>query len=271
MDNAPVSGVIHIGYDQLALASLFVVAVAILITVLKLGVTRKYLLSAARAFGQVLLLGYIMSWLFDQHMLALTIAIIALMSGIAALTAAKRNTNAPGMIAPVAFIVMFVVGLIIAFIVTSFIVRVNPWYSPRYAIPLTGMILGNAMGSMAIALERVFNDLDVRTNEIRSLVALGATPWEAALPSIRAALKAGIVPSMNILATAGIVFIPGMMSGQVLAGVNPLNAAPYQIVVSFMISAGDIVAATAAIIWVYRRRFTADGVYIEKAFSNHRS
>lgn len=271
MNSAHASSVVVVQPWQLALACGFIIGAAVLITVLKLDVTKKFLFSALRAFIQVLLLGYLLSWLFGLDNVALTISIIAIMSGVAALTASRRNSNVPGMLAPVAFTVLFAVGLTITFIVTAGIIQVEPWYAPRYAVPLAGMVLGNSMGALAIALERVFSDLDARTDEIRGLIALGATPWEVALPSMRAALRAGIIPSMNTLATAGIVFIPGMMSGQVLAGVNPMTAAPYQIIVSFMITAGDISAATAGVMWVYRRRFTDAGVYLEKAFSHHRS
>jgi len=228
-------------------------------------VTRQYLFAAIRAAAQILLLGYVMSWIFGLTSFMLVLGVIAFMTGVAAFTVARRNTSAPKSIAPVAFVIMFAVALVIVLIVANVIIGVVPWYDPRYLIPLAGMILGNAMSGMAIALERMFNDMDMRTDEIRSLVALGATPWECAKASIQSALRAGIIPNINTLATIGIVFIPGMMSGQVLAGVNPMTAAPYQIIVSFMISAADVACATAVVMWMYRHRFAENGMYLDSS------
>jgi putative ABC transport system permease protein len=128
------------------------------------------------------------------------------------------------------------------------------------------MVLGNSMTGIALSLERVFADLDARSGEIRAMTALGATPWEAAHPSVRAALRAGLIPAINSMAAAGIVFIPGMMTGQILAGADPLEATKYQIVVMLMVAAAEIVGAALAVLMSYRRRFSADGVYLEKGF-----
>jgi putative ABC transport system permease protein len=247
------------------MASGFIIATAVVLTVLKLNATRQYIFAAVRAAAQLLMLGFVMSWIFGLTSFRWVLAVIALMTGVAAFTVARRNPTAPKTIAPVAFIIMFVVVLIIVMIVANLIIGVAPWFDPRYLIPLSGMILGNAMSGMAIALERMFDDLDKRTDEIRSLVALGATSWECAKTSIRSALRAGIIPNINTLATIGIVFIPGMMSGQVLAGINPVTAAPYQIIVSFMISAGDVACATAVVIWMYRSRFSETGMYLDSS------
>jgi len=259
------SGVITVSPLHLALAFGFVIATAIVLRTFKLKVTRQYLFAAVRAATQVLLLGYIMSWIFGFSNFMMVIGVIACMTGVAALTVARRNTTAPKTIAPIAFIIMFVVALCVVMIVANVIIKVSPWYDPRYLIPLSGMILGNAMSGMAIALERMFNDLDMRTDEIRALVALGATPWECAKSSIQSALRAGIIPNINTLATIGIVFIPGMMSGQVLAGIDPMRAAPYQIIVSFMISAADVACAAAVVLWMYRYRFNETGMYLDSS------
>jgi putative ABC transport system permease protein len=259
------SGVITVSPLHLAITFGFVIATAIVLAALGLRVWRQYLFAAVRAGAQVLLLGYILSWIFGLTSFMLVLGVIALMTGVAAFTVARRNTTAPKSIAPVAFVIMFAVVVCVVMIVANVIIGVHPWYDPRYLIPLSGMILGNAMSGMAIALERMFSDMDMRTDEIRSLVALGATPWECARASIRSALRAGIIPNINTLATIGIVFIPGMMSGQVLAGIDPMTAAPYQIIVSFMISAADVACATAVVLWMYRHRFSENGGYLDSS------
>ncbi|HSQ22154.1 MAG TPA: ABC transporter permease, partial [Coriobacteriia bacterium] len=118
----------------------------------------------------------------------------------------------------------------------------------------------------ALAVERLFADLDARSAEILGLTALGAGVGESARPSVRTALTAGLVPTINAMAAAGVVFIPGMMTGQVIAGADPLEAAKYQIVVMLMIAAATSIGAIASVMLMYRKRFTADGVYLEKGY-----
>ena len=256
-------GVITVSPLHLALASVFIIATAILIARLKLGITRQYLFAAARAAGQLLFLGFVLAWIFQLDSALPVLGVIAFMTGVAAFTVARRNPSAPRSILPIAFVVLLGVAFVIVMIVANVIIGIDPWFDPRYFIPLAGLILGNAMSGVAIALERMFNDLDTRTDEIRSLVALGATPWECARSSIRDALRAGIIPNINTLAAIGLVFIPGIMSGQVLAGINPAVAAPYQIIVSFMISAADCACSTTVVLWMYRYRFTESGIYLD--------
>ena len=120
------------------------------------------------------------------------------------------------------------------------------------------------MSAIAVAIDRLFSDLDSRSDEMFTLVALGATAREAAFPSIKAAIAAGMTPVLATMSAAGIVTIPGMMSGQLLAGADPLAAAKYQIVVMLMLSAANTIAIVMACFLTYRKRFAADGYYLDK-------
>lgn len=246
---------------QLALTTVFVVAVLLLIAVMKLGLAKQFAIASLRTYVQVLLLGYALSWIFKLDSGLVILGILMFMTGVAALISAKRvnESGIPGTILPTLFGVLFIVMLVITFTVTGLIVQVGPWYKPQYVIPIAGMVLGNSMTGMSIALERLFRDMELRRDEINGLVALGATPREAADSSIRAALRAGLIPGINSLSAAGIVFIPGMMSGQILAGASPLQAAPYQIIVLLMISCADIFGSTAAVLLTFRRNFDNQG------------
>jgi putative ABC transport system permease protein len=93
------------------------------------------------------------------------------------------------------------------------------------------------------------------------LTALGATPWESAQTSVRSSVKAGMIPIINSMAAAGLVFIPGMMTGQVLAGVDPVQATGYQIVVMLMIAAATGLGTIGAVMLAYRTAFDEEGVY----------
>ncbi len=263
-ETATTGGVIVIGWWQLLLATGLMVLVGALSVALKLGVAKQLAIATARTYAQLLLLGLALGWIFGLDSPYAVIAIIVLMTAVAAATIAKRAPDAPVGTSRIAFLAMLGVGMFVTFFVTGVIVQVEPWYLPRYVIPIAGMVLGNSMNGIALSVERTYSDLDTRSDEILALTALGATPWEAAFPSIRVALRAGLIPGINTLSAAGIVFIPGMMAGQLLAGADPLAAAPYQIVVMMMVAAADVLGSVATVLLTYKRRFTADDIFIER-------
>ena len=257
-------GVVLIGWPQLLLASGFVVVTGALALWMQLGVTKDLAIGAVRTYVQLLLLGLVLGWAFQADRWYWVVGILAIMTVAAARIILKRAPDAPSGLFLAAVTSMAVTGITVTFAVTGLVIGADPWYSPRYVIPIAGMVLGNSMTGIALSLERVFADLDARKDEIRAMTALGASPWEAAHPSVRAALRAGLIPAINSMAAAGIVFIPGMMTGQILAGADPLEATKYQIVVMLMVAAAEIVGAALAVLMSYRRRFSADGVFLEK-------
>ena len=258
------TGVIAIGWPQLLLATGFMVVTGGIALAMGLGLTKSLWLATARTYLQILALGLVLRWVFRIDSPWLVIALVGFMTLMSAVTIVGRAPDAPEGVLSRTFFAVSVTGLIVTFAVTGLVVRVDPWYLPRYVIPIAGMVLGNSMNGIALALERTFADLDAREDEILALTALGATPWEAARPSIRSALRAGMIPGINTLSAAGIVFIPGMMTGQVLAGADPMVAAPYQIVVMVMVATADVLGSTLAVLLTYRRRFTHEGVFLEK-------
>ncbi len=259
-----VGGVILIGPWQLATATLFVIFVGVLSIRLSLGITKDLAIATVRTYVQLLALGFVLRWVFGIDSPWLVVGLVLLMVLAAARILVKRSPDAPPGIFGSAFVSMALTGFLITFSVTGVIIQVEPWYLPQYVIPLAGMVIGNSMNGIALALERMFADLDRREDEVLALTALGATPWEAAHPAIRDALRAGLIPTINSMAAAGIVFIPGMMSGQILAGADPVTATGYQIVVMLMVAAATALGSVMALVLTYRRRFSADGVFLEK-------
>jgi putative ABC transport system permease protein len=262
---ADTSGVIQIGWQGLAIATLFVVFVGALSIRLSLGLTKDLLVATVRTYVQLGVLGFVLRWVFGVNQPWLVIGVMALMVLSAGQIVVKRSPDAPSGIFGSAALSMALTGFIVTFAVTGVIVRVDPWYLPQYVIPLAGMVLGNSMTGIALAIERVYSDLDARSDELLALIALGATPWEAAHPSIRGALRAGLIPTISSMAAAGVVFIPGMMAGQILAGADPVVATGYQIVVMLMVAAATALGSVLALLLTYRRRFDSDGAFVEKA------
>jgi putative ABC transport system permease protein len=258
------AGVVVIGWPQLLLATGFVVLVGVLSIRLSLGITKDLAIATLRTYLQLIALGFVLRWVFGVATPWLVVAIVLLMVLVAAQIIVRRSPDAPAGIFGSSALSMALTGFTVTFAVTGLVVQVEPWYEPHYVIPIAGMVLGNSMTGIALALERVFADLDARTDEVLALTALGATPWEAAYPSVRDALRAGLIPTINSMAAAGIVFIPGMMAGQILAGADPVAATGYQIVVMLMVAAATALGSVTSLLLTYRRRFTADGVFLEK-------
>jgi len=138
------------------------------------------------------------------------------------------------------------------------VIRIDPWYEPQYAIPILGMILGNTLTGVSLGMERMTQELTTGRGTIEMILALGGTRWEAAQGATRQAVRAGMMPTLNQMTVVGIVSLPGMMTGQVLAGENPEDAVRYQIVIMFLIAAASALGTVGAVLLTYRRLFSAD-------------
>jgi putative ABC transport system permease protein len=263
---AATSGVIPIGWQGLALATLFVVFVGIVSIRMSLGITKDLAIATVRTFAQLIALGFVLRFVFAINSPWLVVGVLLVMVLAAAQIILKRSPDAPPGIFGSAFVAMALTGFLVTFSVTGVIVQVKPWYLPQYVIPLAGMVLGNSMTGIALAIERVYADFDARSDELLALTAMGATPWEAAHSFVRDAMRAGLIPTINSMAAAGIVFIPGMMSGQILAGADPVTATGYQIVVMLMVAAATALGSLVALMLTYHRRFTANGTFLERGF-----
>jgi putative ABC transport system permease protein len=135
------------------------------------------------------------------------------------------------------------------------IVQADPWYLPQYAIPFLGMILGNTLTGISLGLDRFGEALTTGRDAVEMRLTLGATRWEAALPAIREAVRTGMIPILNSMTVAGLVSLPGMMTGQLLSGVDPVEAVKYQIVIMFVIASATALGTVGVVLLSYRRLF----------------
>lgn len=265
-------GPIVISYIDLALTTVFVLAAGLVSVALSLGLLRSLLIGTIRTFIQLLALGFVLRWVFDWQTPILVMALYCVMLFFAVHTVIGRTKGLRVPVAMPAFVSMFISGFTVTLFVTGVILRVDPWYDARYLLPIGGMVLGNALTGVSLSFERLFSDLDRRSQEVTLLVSLGGTPWEASLESVRASVSAGMIPTINAMNSVGIVSIPGMMTGQVIAGADPAQAAKYQIVVMLMLTAATAVATIMGILIAYRRAFTVDGRLLGSlSISNRRS
>ena len=188
-------------------------------------------------------------------------ALMAVMLVAAVQIVMSRARGIPKGLAGPIFLSLVITMLLMLALVTELIVRPHPWYAPQLVVPLTGMLLGNTVTALAVGLSRFYESMEERRDEVDMMLALGATPWESARPSIVSSIRLGLLPTTASLASSGIVTIPGMMAGQVIAGGDPLNAAKYQFVVLDAIAALTLLADGLIMVMIYRTSFTADDQY----------
>jgi len=241
-----------IGWVELALAALLILLNAGVSLVFRLGLGRMLLVSTVRAGLQLGLLGLVLHWVFALELWIAVVALMLAMGTLAGIEAARRAAyRVPGL-ARTAIVGMVASSMLVTFYATSAVLRVEPWYAPRFVLPILGMILGNAMNGVSLGLDAALDGFTQKRDAIDTLLAHGATPQEATRDVVRNAVRRGTIPILNAMAAAGAISIPGMMTGQILAGESPARAAAYQAFILFCI-AGSTALGTVGVVLGSRR------------------
>jgi putative ABC transport system permease protein len=244
---------------DLVLAALLVLALAALSLKLSLGVGRRLLIATLRTVVQLMLLGLVLKFLFVQSHPLLIGALALFMLVVAGyeVMARQQRRFLGGWGMGVGTLSMFISSFSVTFIALTVIIQAQPWYSVQYSIPLLGMLLGNTMSGIAIALDNLTRTAWQQQREIEGRLMLGHSGEQAIRTIRRDALRSGLIPIINAMAAAGVVSLPGMMTGQILAGSPPFEAAKYQILIMLLIAAGTGFGASAAV-WIGSRRLFDD-------------
>ena len=249
--------VIELDWLDLALASVLIFGLAALSWGMRLGVGGRLLIAAARTTVQLLLIGLVLRVLFDHaHVawVATMAAVMVLVAGREVMARQKhRFRGAWGY--GLGTVSMFVSSFTVTVMALAVVIGNQPWYAPQYAIPLLGMVLGNTMNGIALGLDRLTRDATQQRAVLEARLALGEGPGAAIADVRREAIRVGLIPIINAMAAAGIVSLPGMMTGQILAGTPPVEAVKYQILVMFLIAGGTGIGTLIAIAGGARRLF----------------
>lgn len=241
--------VITLSSVDLGLAASLLFLLSLLSVMLSLGLERKILFFGCRMTAQLLLIGLVLRYLFASGSLLL----VLLMSTIMLLAAgrevqARQKRKIRGLSGYlISICAMFVSSFSVTVLALVAIIQVKPWYTPQYAIPLLGMLLGNTMTGIALALDRMTDQLYGRRGEVEQRLLLGQSWQEASSDIRRDCMRTGMMPIINSMAAAGLVSLPGMMTGQILGGTPPVEAVKYQILIMFLIAAGTGFGVVSAI------------------------
>ncbi len=251
-------GIIQIEILYLALGYILILLLLLLVRLKKLGKEWEITLASLRMTAQLVLTGFILTYVFSWQKIWITLIIFAVMEAFAIYTVfgrVKKSLFPALRIVITGSMLLGTTGALAYFLFV--IVRVSPWFDPRYFIPVAGMIIGNSMNGISIGIDRLSSGIRSQIDRMEGALMLGATPKEAVRPFVKDSFSAGIMPIINNMMGMGIVFLPGMMTGQILAGVAPLDAIKYQIAI--MLGIGGSVTITVFLVTElgYRRFFNS--------------
>ena len=223
--------VVQLSPADLGIASLLILALAGLSWRMQIGSERQLLISALRSTVQLFLIGLVLKVLFDHAHPAWVALLAAVMLSVAGreVMARQRRRFVGWWGFGVGTLSMFVSSFAVTVLALVVVIGTDPWYAPQYAVPLLGMILGNTMNGISLGLDRLTQDAAQRRLVIETRLALGHDWRRAISDSRREAIRVGLIPIINAMSAAGIVSLPGMMTGQILAGTPPVEAVKYQI------------------------------------------
>ena len=239
---------VELSSTDLALAALLLVANGAISLVFGLRLEASLAVATVRMGVQLAAVGYVLKFVFAQTSPLWTLLVVVVMVLVAGYELVQRQERRfRGWLAyGLGNATLLLVGGFATLYAVAIVVRPQPWYAPRYVLPILGMVLGNTLTSVSLALQVLTEGAERERGAIEARIALGATCFAAFATVWRRALRTAITPLLNMMSVAGIVSLPGMMTGQILAGADPAEAAKYQIMIILVLTGASGLGALAA-------------------------
>jgi UDP-glucose/iron transport system permease protein len=226
----------------------------------RLELERSLTIAAVRMVVQLALVAIVLKLIFGQTSPVWTVLMALVMVGAAGVEVTTRQHRriAGWHVLGLSTATLLFVGMTITALGVGVIIGPDPWYAPRYILPILGMVLGNTMTALSLVLDTLTETAHRERAAIEARLALGAHRYEAMSGVLHVALRTGMMPILNSMATTGIVALPGMMTGQILAGADPVEAAKYQVLIMFLIASatalGSFFGALAGLLLLTDKR-----------------
>lgn len=243
-------------FDQVLLALIFSAGAIALLWYNRSGLERQYLLGVVRSFVQLWVMGYVLVWLFQFETMWVQLLVVQLMILVAAYTAGRRQESFSLPTVLILLLALELTLLIVATVLYVLVLRVYPWQNPHLFIPLMGMVIGNSANTAALLVHRMKGEVHSHRGPIEAALALGAAPRYAVQPYVAQSLRNALIPQINTMMMIGLVQIPGIMTGQIMAGISPEQAMKYQLIVLFMLSSASVLTCHFTVQLELRRLFT---------------
>lgn len=239
---------ISLGPLELGLAALLLLLNAALSIAFNLKLERKLAIAAVRMIAQLTLAGLVLGFVLRQTSVGWTLIVMLVMVAIAGYELWSRPAHrlegwsSAGLGAGT----LFAISGIVTLFTVGVLIGPDPWYAPRYLLPIFGMILGNVLTSMSLTFDTLTTAAKRERTAIEARIADGGTRFEAFERVMGDALRSGTLPILNGMAVAGVVALPGMMTGQILAGADPFEAAKYQMLILLVLAGASTLGVVAA-------------------------
>jgi len=249
---------ISLGPINILIAAGFVMLAGLISVFFQLGLLKKLAVGMARTALQLLLAGAALATVFGLQHIGLVLLlglVMTLLAGREVMARLKVKLKGAGMDA---LLTMTITSFVVAVMVTGVVIGAKPFWKPSVFIPLLGMILGNSLNGISLSLDSFLTTCAKQRHRIEARLALGASPNEALQPIVREAIRTGMIPMTNAMAIVGIVSLPGMMTGQLIAGADPMDAVMYQIVVMYMLAAAVALGSSGVVLLARKRVMNRD-------------
>ena len=243
---------ISISLSEVA-ASFALIAVAIAVSFWRRAeLEQDIAVATVRSFVQLTAVGYVIQAIFDTDSLWLVAALLAGMVGFGAWTARGRAKGVPGATGPIALALAVAAAVTLGLVLALGVFKPEP----RYLVPVGGMVIGNSMTAVAVALNRLADEMHDGRRQVEAMLALGATSNQASRAIVARSLRSGMIPLVDSTKTTGIVFFPGTMVGMLLAGAEPVDAVRLQVVLLWVLLGAVALAGLISVSMGYRGFFT---------------
>ncbi|MBW4080662.1 ABC transporter permease [Paenibacillus sp. S150] len=238
----------------LSFTLLFVLGTMLVSIWQKLGLEKDIAIGTIRSAVQLLAVGYVLQFIFRAEHAAFVVLIIIFMISVASWNAAKRGKGLPGLVWRIAVAITAMELLMMGVLLGLHIIEPTA----QYIIPISGMTIGSAMVVSGLFINHIKHEIQRNKGEIETLLAMGATAGQA-MQEVRArAVKFSMIPTIDGMKTVGLVQLPGMMTGMIIAGADPVVAVRYQILIVFSFTASAAITSMLLSVLVYRLFFTAN-------------
>jgi len=243
--------IVFTGLIQIAAAAVLAAIVVFVIYVRNLGFEREVAVTAGRGFVQILAAGSVIGILVTAHYAWAAVVLVVMMI-VAGWISYRRGARIPGAFRTSVISIAFGTALVIVTMTASGVIKTTM----RDLIVIGSMVIANAMQANSLLLDRFTDQLVENRPEIEAMLSVGASPERAIQKYVSTSVYGSIIPILDSIKSLGIVKIPGLMAGMIIAGANPIYAAQYQFVIMLMLFAGDGLTVVANTVLVNRRVFT---------------
>jgi len=241
--------------NESLLLSYGLVIAAILISYYNhLKIEREMVSSSIRATVQLIVVGFLLDAILNIEQPVYLLLILFFMSVVAGIISGNRGKEIPH--SHGIAILGITVGSLMTFALLYGAGVIQP--EARYVIPLGGMIIGNSMKASSLAMDRLIAELGLQRPRIETLLALGATARQAALGAVGQSVRTAMIPTVDTMKTVGLVHLPGIMTGFIIAGGSPLTAVKFQLAVIYMLAGATGITCLLVTLMAYRQCFTRD-------------